>query len=152
MKTPRSNQGPDVIAVTVAFLRPIRMISLIICVTNIVACTHDVVPSGDAVFRSNCVTCHGATGEGDGPMADDLPVPPANLRGMRAANDGVFPADRVLATLYGYRGKNAFGLMPEFPGLLDGPRVPWTTSDGQVIETPVVLVDLVAYLETLQDQ
>ena len=107
--------------------------------------------SGAVLFRQNCVVCHGASGAGDGAMARELPVPPANLRALAADNDGVFPAMRVMTAIYGYRGKGFEGLMPEFGPILDSPTVLWTSPSGQDIATPSALVTLVAYLETLQD-
>ena len=85
-------------------------------------------------------------------MAADLPVAPANLRLLAAANDGVFPSEQVMTVIYGYRGKDYAGLMPEFGPVLDSPQVIWTAPDGREIPTPSALVALAAYLETLQDQ
>lgn len=115
------------------------------------ACALTPAPSGKVLFDRNCAICHGRTGAGDGPQADALPLPPANLRGIAAANDGVFPAERVMATIYGYRGKDFAALMPEFGPVLDSPPVDWTAPSGEVIETPRDLVALTKYLETLQD-
>lgn len=107
--------------------------------------------SGAALFRQNCVVCHGVSGVGDGAMARDLPVPPANLRTLSVDNGGVFPATQVMAAIYGYRGKGAEALMPEFGPILDSPTVIWTSPSGQQIATPSALVALANYLETLQD-
>jgi putative copper resistance protein D len=38
------------------------------------------IASGAALYRENCLACHGATGAGDGPAARSLPRPPADLR------------------------------------------------------------------------
>ncbi len=111
----------------------------------------DTAGAGAALFRQNCVICHGAGGAGNGPQAASLPVAPANLRGLAAANDGVFPAEAVMATIYGYRGKDYAGLMPEFGPVLDSPSVIWIASDGREIPTPSALVALTGYLETIQD-
>lgn len=116
------------------------------------ACATGAGPSGAVLFRHNCVGCHGGTGVGDGPLGVDLPVPPANLRGLAAANDGAFPAERVMATIYGYRGKDYAALMPEFGPVLDSPPVIWTAPDGREISTPSALVALADYIETLQDR
>ena len=35
---------------------------------------------GRSIFMANCAQCHGQTGEGDGPLAPTLEVPPANMR------------------------------------------------------------------------
>jgi putative copper resistance protein D len=37
------------------------------------------VARGREVYGHHCVSCHGAAGRGDGPMAPQLPKPPANL-------------------------------------------------------------------------
>ncbi len=37
------------------------------------------VQRGASVYQQNCASCHGATGEGDGPAGRDLRPPPANL-------------------------------------------------------------------------
>ncbi len=84
-------------------------------------------------------------------MAADLPVPPANLRGLAAANGGKFPAERVMATIYGYSGKGAAALMPVFGPLLDSAEVIWTAPDGRRIPTPSALLALSEYVATLQD-
>ncbi len=46
---------------------------------NPVALTADSVERGSALFAANCVSCHGGTGAGDGPLAYSLPAPPANF-------------------------------------------------------------------------
>ena len=117
------------------------------------ACAPTNMPkSGAALFRQNCASCHGNNGAGNGPMAAELPVRPANLRTLSANNGGVFPAEATMATIYGYRGKDTQGLMPEFGPVLDSPPVIWIAPDGREILTPSALVDLTNYLETLQDK
>jgi mono/diheme cytochrome c family protein len=105
---------------------------------------------GQDVYGSLCVGCHGAGGQGDGPVAADLPVPPADLTALAAANGGVFPRDAVTAQVYGYPGRYHNALMPEFGPLFGGATVTVTTADGARIETPRALVELVDYVETLQ--
>jgi mono/diheme cytochrome c family protein len=34
---------------------------------------------GESVYRTNCLNCHGAKGQGDGPVADSLTPRPADL-------------------------------------------------------------------------
>jgi len=41
--------------------------------------TAESIARGQATFAANCTGCHGAGGEGSGPMAKDLKVPPADL-------------------------------------------------------------------------
>lgn len=35
--------------------------------------------AGRALYAQNCVSCHGADGHGDGPLAKEQPIPPADL-------------------------------------------------------------------------
>ncbi|HTZ71019.1 MAG TPA: CopD family protein, partial [Acetobacteraceae bacterium] len=37
------------------------------------------IVEGGKIFAGNCVPCHGANGEGNGPLAKSLPIPPADL-------------------------------------------------------------------------
>ena len=41
--------------------------------------TAESIARGQATFAANCTGCHGVGGEGNGPMAKDLKVPPADL-------------------------------------------------------------------------
>jgi mono/diheme cytochrome c family protein len=56
---------------------------------------------GEYEFSVGCVQCHGAGGQGDGPIAQYLvdEVPPITT--LSAKNDGVFPVDYVIAVLEG---------------------------------------------------
>lgn len=38
-----------------------------------------VISEGDTLYRTYCASCHGATGQGDGPAATGLWPPPSNL-------------------------------------------------------------------------
>ena len=114
------------------------------------ACT-DIAPhQGRETYQHYCATCHGKTAVGNGPVADGLPIPPADLTALNIANDGVFPTEHVMATVYGYPGKHAFSAMPEFGPLLEGPKQIWVSPKGEEVMTPVALLELVSYLETLQ--
>lgn len=47
--------------------------------TNPLAPTTAHLAHGQRLFTSNCAPCHGATGMGDGPVADHTLIPAANL-------------------------------------------------------------------------
>ncbi len=130
----------------------IRAISMIGAALALAGCMDSAARPhpGQATFDSLCATCHGAGGRGDGPVAADLPVPPADLTALSLANGGVFPRDAVTAQIYGYPGRYHSAIMPEFGPLFDGGTVTVTTADGAQVETPRALVALVDYVETLQ--
>ena len=51
---------------------------------------------GRVTYRIYCTSCHGATGRGDGNLAQYMNVQPANLTQLTAStDDGVFPAARL---------------------------------------------------------
>lgn len=105
---------------------------------------------GAEVYDSLCAACHGSSGRGDGALAGDLPMAPADLTGLTARNGGAFPRDAVIAQVYGYPGRYHTRIMPDFGPLFTGTHVTVTTADGERVDTPRALVDLVAYIETLQ--
>lgn len=47
--------------------------------------TAESVKRGYDMFREDCIACHGPIGEGNGPMAKSLPLPPANLTAPHVA-------------------------------------------------------------------
>lgn len=64
---------------------------------------------GAELFRRHCAACHGAAGEGDGPVAAAMRVNVPNLRSLAQRSAGVFPADAVLAYIDGREIKAAHG-------------------------------------------
>ena len=46
---------------------------------NPVERTVESIERGEPLFARHCASCHGATGAGDGPLAETLPAPPANF-------------------------------------------------------------------------
>src|SRR5206468_6863567 len=57
---------------------------------NPVAVTESSLTAGQKIYLKRCVTCHGKTGNGDGPDAVDLGIHPAKLSdpGLREEADG----------------------------------------------------------------
>jgi mono/diheme cytochrome c family protein len=56
---------------------------------------------GARLFRTHCATCHGATGRGNGPLAEHLRRMPPDLTKLSAGNGGVFPSERVARIIDG---------------------------------------------------
>jgi mono/diheme cytochrome c family protein len=63
---------------------------------------HEDYHSGAYLYRTFCASCHGPTGQGDGPATDLGPRAP-DLTRLRASNGGVFPRADVRAVLDGTR-------------------------------------------------
>ena len=117
------------------------------------ACTPPPEVTGRALYGEFCVTCHGVTGEGDGPAATGLARAPADLTAISARNGGVYPLAGVLSTIDGYtRAREDNLTMPEFGVMLeDGTLVRVDTGDGIPTPVPERLLALAEYLRTLQD-
>ncbi len=62
---------------------------------------HGATRIGQSLFAAYCTSCHGATAEGDGPLASSLRVEPADLTVLRQKNEGTFPFDQVVKRIDG---------------------------------------------------
>jgi mono/diheme cytochrome c family protein len=65
------------------------------------AAQNDAAPTGAYLFRTYCVSCHGPSGLGDGPLATAMRRKPSNLTEILKRNNGVFPADKVFRIIDG---------------------------------------------------
>ena len=54
------------------------------------------VVRGRTTYLRYCVSCHGAEGHGDGPVAPDLRVPVPDLATLAERNGGSYPYGRVV--------------------------------------------------------
>jgi hypothetical protein len=108
--------------------------------------------AGELLFEKNCVSCHGATGRGDGLRAAGLSTAPADLTRIAARRDGVWPMLEVMSILDGYlKATNPREDMPVFEEFLDTDMVEFDTGNGLVTLVPIKLVDIANYLESIQD-
>ncbi|WP_299754486.1 cytochrome c [uncultured Boseongicola sp.] len=109
------------------------------------------VAQGRDVFQNHCATCHGTGARGDGPMADVLSVVPTDLTALAASNGGEFPTARVVRRVDGQREVLAHGgPMPLWGMILDGPAAVIVAPDGAEIVAPEAIVDVAAWLATVQ--
>jgi mono/diheme cytochrome c family protein len=106
----------------------------------------DQVAQGRAIYLQCCASCHGLTGEGNGPMARALTTPPANLRQLSDRYGNPLPEDQIARFIDGRADVKAHGLrdMPVW-----GKRF---YSEGQGSERQVkdLIAKLVAYLQSIQ--
>ncbi len=56
---------------------------------------------GASTFRAYCANCHGMSGDGDGPVAGYLKIPPTNLTKLSSAETGEFPTELVFRAIDG---------------------------------------------------
>jgi Cytochrome c len=62
---------------------------------------NDAVAQGRQLYLEYCGSCHGLTGEGDGPVAPALTTPPANLRRLSDRFGSPLPRTRSRASSTG---------------------------------------------------
>ncbi|MDJ0858220.1 MAG: c-type cytochrome [Dinoroseobacter sp.] len=107
--------------------------------------------AGRQIFRDYCVTCHGMEGRGDGPMTQVLTIAPPDISRLTDDNNGVFPVSNVVAKVDGRVPVLGHGgPMPIFGPVFEGKAGALDSETGAPILTSETMVDLVAYLETLQ--
>jgi len=107
---------------------------------------------GASLFADHCAACHGTTAIGDGPMTAVLSVQPPDLTGLSAGNAGEFPLERVVRQIDGRDTVLAHGgPMPVFGTLLRGESGVIDAADGTPVFTPQPVVDIAAWLESIQN-
>jgi mono/diheme cytochrome c family protein len=114
-------------------------------------------PEGRAVhgktdFRIYCASCHGATGVGDGKLAQYLTIKPADLTRLAERNDGDFPAEHVRRVVDGRQEvRGHAGDMPVWGDVFQNIDVlenePRAVRDVEVARK---IADLVAFLRSIQ--
>lgn len=112
----------------------------------------DAQSAGKTLYIENCVSCHGVTAQGNGPVASGLATKPADLTQIAARRGGVWPMLEVMSIIDGY-SRNTLPRqdMPVFEKFLDNEMVEFDTGNGVNTLVPEKLVSIVNFLETLQD-
>jgi mono/diheme cytochrome c family protein len=64
---------------------------------------------GRAYYFRYCGSCHGVEGKGDGTVSRSLKLKPADLTQLQRKNKGVFPLEKVMATIDGKTRVDAHG-------------------------------------------
>ena len=133
-------------------LKTVLSFSVILAATAapVIAQSSDV---GAALYEQFCQSCHGLAGDGQGPVAQFLNVPPPNLTTIAARNDGEFPMLQVIQTI---DGRNIIGphggAMPMWGAVFSGDmgETMQTYGYGTVLEARGRLMSLAMYLESIQ--
>jgi mono/diheme cytochrome c family protein len=107
--------------------------------------------TGATLYADFCAVCHGPGGQGDGPMAEVLTLPPTDLTALNAA--GEFPVLRVARQIDGRNRLLAHGgEMPIFGAWFEGEGadVAMPGPGGQPVMLSRPIADLIAYLMEIQ--
>ncbi len=103
--------------------------------------------AGAYTYKEHCTGCHGASGAGDGPMADNLRFRPPDLRRIAKRNGGQFPAQKVYRIVDGRVPVKGHG-GSDMPVWGDALRNADSGYDQRIVELRLRAV--VEYLRTLQ--
>ena len=108
---------------------------------------------GEALYSFYCATCHGNDATGNGPMSPSLVVAPVDLTALAAGNGGVFPVERVIMRIDGRDPLVSHGsMMPVYGDFFEGNEAFAQSETGQPVLTSQPIVDLLAYLQSLQQE
>ena len=80
----------------------------------------EAIAQGEMLYRANCLSCHGTTGEGDGPASGGLDPPPQNLAARQANLSDAYLFWRISE---GGLMEPFNSLMPGWKGLLDEEKI-----------------------------
>ena len=107
---------------------------------------------GQTQYLQHCTSCHGETGKGDGPAAAALTSKKADLTVLAKNNNGVFPAERIIAIIQGRGTVLAHGSQ-QFPvwGMEFAVRN-LNQPQGSSAQVDYRVRTLVAYLKSIQEK
>lgn len=113
------------------------------------------VEAGRQQFDDKCAVCHGATGIGDGVLAEGLRLKPADLTRISERNGGTFPTSKTFSKIWG-RDDEIISThnMSEMPAFYDAPVFghdkEFEASAGRL--SPQQIRNIIAFLVTIQEQ
>jgi len=106
---------------------------------------------GKTLYQDHCLSCHGSAVDGKGPLANAMIMKPKDLTRLSAENDGVFPMLRVVKRIDGREPLVSHGSpMPVYGQYFEGKGGALKTAAGQPIITSQAIVNLVAFLQEVQ--
>lgn len=80
----------------------------------------DTISEGEQIFQSNCASCHGEGGEGDGPVASSLDPAPSDLK---IAQDDLSDGYLYWRISEGGIGEPFFSSMPAWENVLNEEQI-----------------------------
>ena len=106
--------------------------------------------NGKQSYKSFCANCHGVEARGDGYLAPNLSAKPTDLTALAKKNGGVYPADRVAASIDGRVEVKEHGRR-EMPVWGDAFVWPEEESPERREQVRKKIGDLVEFLRSVQD-
>lgn len=102
--------------------------------------------SSQEMYSAYCAVCHGKDGKGNGPAAEALGVPPADLTTLAKTNGNRYPFDRVRTAIAGDARLPVHGSkeMPAWGDLF------WGMSQGHSSEVYLRIRNLNKHVESMQ--
>ncbi len=143
------------------------MLRVIVIVAAVVAawpCRAQNAPDiGKAEYMSNCASCHGLDGKGNGPVASALKTNPTDLTVLAKKNGGVFPVNALYEIIDGRRVLASHGTreMPVWGYRLVPPsQFALTLSDDFIVAPPssaepivyTRILAIIDYLNRIQER
>jgi mono/diheme cytochrome c family protein len=106
-------------------------------------------PEGRAHYLRYCGACHGMDGKGDGTVSRSLKLKPVDLTQIQARNKGVFPSDKVMATIDGRARIGAHGdsKMPVWGEIFEKQAA---GEKDRAAASAAKVIAITEYLETIQ--
>lgn len=110
---------------------------------------NEELAAGRDLYEKHCELCHGAEGQGNGPLSDELKVPPADLTRISERRGGTFPEVEMREIIDGRRRVRAHGRsdMPIWGRVFGGPALAGKPDEAA---TKKKLEQLVVYLRSIQ--
>ena len=106
--------------------------------------------AGKAEFRTNCGSCHGLSGKGDGPIVPLLKEKPADLTGISKRNGGEFPFWETYRMIDGREPMDGHGGR-EMPIWGDRFSERSTSQQGADAVVRGRILELIVYLQSIQE-
>ena len=114
----------------------------------------DEIAVGKKEYSQTCAVCHGVEGKGDGPLAQFLTVPPADLTQLAKKNGGPFPFSELYQLIAGDREIRAHGgvSMPVWGDYFAAQAFKGGALDAMTADTIARgrILSVVYYLQTIQ--
>ncbi len=108
------------------------------------------VAAGGASYQAYCAGCHGQTGTGDGPSAQFMTIPPADLTQISKRHGGTFPEEQIYRRIDGAAEPDTVGAakMPHWGNVWRGMNP--TRQEQEVTDRRIH--EMVAFLQSIQQE